>query len=97
MENMYNEEGYKIEYRITGRFRGSDSRHVVDFSRTWTHDDAKKRFDELKRISEAEMKNKVRKSMNVGMISVGTQYNSEYDLLELRIESRRVSKWKAEE
>ena len=34
------------------------------------------------------------KAITCGIITVNTEYHSDYDLLELRIESREVTKWK---
>lgn len=83
----------RTEYRITGRFRKDEKRHVVDFSRKWTKLDAEKRLKELERDVKWEMEHKTQKAVSCGMISVGTQYYSDYDLLDLRIESREVTKW----
>ena len=82
-------ESYRIEYRVAGRFRGDTKRHCVDGSKKWTKEDAERRLRELQQDAEYEIENKKRKVS--GMAS--TEYYSEYDLLELRIESRKVSKW----
>lgn len=81
------------EYRITGRFRKDEKRHVADGSWKWNLRDAELRLAELQHQSESEMKYKARRAVQAGMISVGTEYLADYDLLELRIESREVSPW----
>jgi hypothetical protein len=73
------EQNYKMEYRITGRFRKNEKRHVVDGSWRWTKADAEKRLQELMQESNFEMENKRRKA--------------DYDLLDLRLQSRKISKW----
>ena len=83
----------KTEYRIIGRFRKDEKSHVVDWNLNWTREDAERRLDELKKQSEREMSNKKRTSTQVGMIGVSTEYYSEYDLLDLRIQSRQVTAW----
>lgn len=83
----------KTEYRIIGRFRKDDKSHVVDWNRNWTKEDAERRLDELKRKSEQGMSSKKRTSTQVGMIGVSTEYYSEYDLLDLKIQSRQVTAW----
>lgn len=84
----------RTEYRITGRFRKNDKRHVVDQNRKWTRVDARRRLAELKEQSEREMASKKRTVMNAGNgIGVSTSYDSDYDLLDLKLESREVSPW----
>lgn len=83
----------RTEYRITGRFRKSDKRHVVDWNRKWTLADAENRLNEIQKQAEWEMTHKKCKPTTCGMIEISTEYYSDYDLLELRIESREVSPW----
>ena len=83
----------KIEYRITGRFRKSDKRHVVDSNRKWTKKDAECRLKEIEQNVKWEMEHKKCKPVVCGMIGISTEYHSDYDLLELRIESREVTNW----
>ena len=83
----------RTEYRITGRFRSADKRHVVDWNRKWTLDDTKNRLREIQHQTEWEMKHKKCKPTQVGMFGISREYYSDYDLLELRIESREVSPW----
>lgn len=83
----------RIEYRITGRLRCSKKRHVVDTNKKWTKADVERRFNEIKRDADWEVANRTRKSHSCGMISIGTEYYSDYDLLDLRIESREVTAW----
>ncbi len=82
-------EEYRTEYRITGRFKEDEKRHCVDSSKKWIKEDAERRLKELQQEAEYEIENKKRKVSRM----VSTEYYSEYDLLELRIESRKVSKW----
>lgn len=84
----------RTEYRITGRFRKDEKRHIVDCSWRWTKEDAERRLRELEHEVQWEMEHKRRKSTTCGMIGISTEYYSDYDLLELRIESREVTKWK---
>ena len=79
----------KVEYRIVGRFRKDAFAHPVDWNPKWTLEDASKRLAELIRFSEKEMGSK--KRMPNGLATV--EYCSDYDLLELRIQSRVVTKW----
>ena len=91
------------EYRIVGRFRKDDKPHVVDFNRKWNYEDALHRLGELKEQTKREMERKKRdtyftKSIEVGMFFAGsigldTEYYSEYDLLDLKIQSREVTPW----
>ena len=84
----------KTQYRITGRTRKDVKRHVVDSDVHWSSlEDVKKILAEIEKQNEWEMKNKTRKAITSGMISAGVEYCSDYDLLELRIESREVSPW----
>lgn len=83
----------KTEYRIIGRFRKNEKPHVVDRDTKWTLSDAEHRLEELKSLSKREMDRKSRTPMNVGMISVCTPYSSEYDLLDLKIQERKVTSW----
>ena len=85
----------KKEYRITGRLRKNEKRHIVDFNKKWTLQDAQKRLKEIEQREEFQRKNKKVKAIRSGMISVSTEYYSDYDLLELRIECRNVIPWEA--
>ena len=46
------------EYRITGRLRKDERRHIVDFNKKWTLQDAQKRLIELQK--EEEYKRKIK-------------------------------------
>ena len=70
------------EYRITGRIRKDKKRHIVDFNKKWTLQDAQKRLKEIELQEEYKRKNKKVKAIQ-----------SDYDLLELRIECRDVIPW----
>ena len=83
------------EYRITGRIRKDKKRHIVDFNKKWTLQDAQKRLKEIELQEEYKRKNKKVKAIQSGIISVSTEYYSDYDLLELRIECRNVIPWEA--
>ena len=83
----------RTEYRIVGRFRKDDKPHVVDWNRKWTREGALHRLDELKDQSKREMERKKRDTYFAGSIGVGTEYYSEYDLLDLKIQSREVTPW----
>ncbi|HHT96644.1 MAG TPA: hypothetical protein GXZ90_01960 [Clostridiales bacterium] len=83
----------KKEYRITGRIRKDEKRHVVDSSKKWNLQDAQKRLKQIELKEEYQRKNKKVKAIQSGMISVSTEYHSNYDLLELRIECRDVTPW----
>ena len=78
----------KIEYRIVGRFRKDSKKHVVDFNKRWQQEDVEKRFKELIEDSQKEIEKKRRRSEGLEL-----KYYSEYDLLELEIQSRKVSRW----
>lgn len=83
----------RTEYRIIGRFRKDEKSHVVDRNAKWTKEDAERRLAELKKSAEWEMENKRRKSTQAGSIGVSTEYYSDYDLLDLKIQSRQVTPW----
>lgn len=78
----------KTEYRIIGRFVKDAKPHVVDWSPKWTKADAEYRLNELKRREEIAKK---RCEHIDGLIS--TPYYSDYELVELRIQSREVTAW----
>lgn len=83
-------------YRITGIFRmdlKKDKRHVVDSDPKWDLDAAKSRLSELQKQAQWEIDNRKRKAQAAGSFSVETEYYSDFDLLDLRIESRQVSPW----
>ena len=86
-------EEMRTEYRIVGRFHKDTKKHVVDWNRKWTHADALQRLAQLKEQSAREMNAKKRDTEYVGSIGIGTEYYSEYDLLDLEIQSRQVTKW----
>lgn len=90
-------EEMRTEYRIVGRFRKDEKKHVVDWNRKWTYADAVNRLNQLKEQSAREMNAKKRDTEYVGSIGIGTAYYSEYDLLDLTIQSRQVTKWSAME
>ena len=85
-------EGFKTEYRIIGRFVKDDKPHVVDWSPRWTEQDAKQRLEELIRAQEKE-KRQGGSTTVYGSIGVSTPYLPEYELVDLKIQSRQVSKW----
>ena len=78
----------KIEYRIVGRFRKDSKKHIVDFNRKWKKQDVEKRLRELTEESQKEIERKCIRSEGLEL-----EYYSEYDLLDLEIQSRKVSKW----
>lgn len=84
----------RTEYRITGRLRCEKKRHVVDYNRKWSKEDVEQRFEEIKEDAEWEMERRQRRSHSCGFVSIGTEYHSDYDLLDLKIESREVTNWK---
>lgn len=89
-------EEYQICYRITGIFRRDlkeGRRHVVDHDWNWSLIDAQRRLAEVQKQAQWEMDNRKRKAQACGSFSVGTEYHSDYDLLALRIESRKVTPW----
>lgn len=84
------------QYRITGIFRvdlPTGRRHTVDFDRKWDLNAAQRRLLQIQHEAEAEIESKKGKSIKVGSIGVETEYCSDFDLLDLRIESRQVSPW----
>lgn len=83
----------RIEYRIIGRFRKDTKKHVVDYNRKWTYEDALNRLHEVKKQAELETAHKQRRVQQVGSFGVSTEYYSDYDLLDLEIQSREVTKW----
>ena len=84
----------RTEYRITGRFRKDEKRHVVDYSWKWAKEDVERRLKEIEEKEKWQREHKRCKAVQCGMVGISTEYHSDYDLLELRIESREVTKWK---
>lgn len=80
------------EYRIIGRFAKDDRPHVVDWNRKWTKKDAENRLNQLIK-REAEAKKKGYTTDVVGSLGVSTAYYSDYELLDLKIQSREVTQW----
>lgn len=83
----------KTEYRIVGRFAKDEKSHVVDFNRKWSKEDAEQRLREIERQEELSKKRGF-SSTSAGCIGISTPYYSEYELLDLKIQSREVSPWK---
>ena len=94
---------FKKEWVIEGRFRKDEKFHVVtksvaDRSELGWHwikslEEAKDELNRIKRQDEWERERKARKAQSCGMISISTEYYSDYDLVELRISERQVSNW----
>lgn len=82
----------KMEYRIVGRFVKDEKSHVVDHNLKWTLQDAQRRLEELKREVEVAKKRGEHVS-NCGGIGISTPFYSEYELVDLRIQSREVTPW----
>lgn len=82
------------QYRIIGRFAKDTKPHVVDFDHNWTLEDAKRRLNEI--IAEEETEKKRGYSVSqVGYLSVSVQHYAEYELVDLKIQSREVTPWKS--
>lgn len=82
-------------YRITGIFRmdlKNGKRHVVDFNNKWSLSDAKRRLAEIQHAANEEMRLKKVKA-SADWATPQLEYHSDYDLLALRIESRKVTPW----
>ena len=82
----------RTEYRIIGRFAKDEKPHVVDFNRNWTLADAERRLHELVREGKQEKKNGG-STTKCGCIGISTPYYPEYELLDLKIQSRTVTSW----
>ena len=82
----------KKQYRIIGRFVKDEKSHVVDWNWSWTKEDAERRLKDI--IAEQE---RARKrgcyTQTAGCIGIDTPYYSEYELVDLQIQSREVSPW----
>lgn len=85
-------ENARTEYRIIGRFAKDDKPHVVDYNCKWTKAQAENRLKELKEREE-RAKEKKRYTDSINGIGIETEYYSDYELLDLRIQSRQVTKW----
>ena len=83
---------YRTEYRIIGRFAKDINPHVVDWSPKWKEADAKARLAELEAREKRAKKLGEHVDM-VGCIGISTPYTSDYALVDLKIQSRQVSKW----
>ena len=82
----------RTEYRIVGRFVKDEKPHVVDFNRAWTEADAIRRLKEL--VAKEELAKKRGKHVSTaGCIGIETPYYSEYELVDLQIQSRQVTSW----
>lgn len=81
----------KYEYRIVGRFRSEEKYHVVggNSHKFKTKEEAEKELKRLKDDSELEMRSKKCKSNGV----VESEYYSDYDLLDLKIQCREITPW----
>jgi len=82
----------KTQYRIVGRFAKDEKTHVVDWDPKWTKEDAERRLKELVHQNELDKQRGCHVNY-VGCIGVSTPYYSEYELMDLRIQSREVSEW----
>ena len=85
-------EKTRMEYRIVGRFAKDEKPHVVDYSWKWTLADAERRLRELVE-QEKRAKQRGEYKAVVGSLGVSTPYYSEYELLDLHIQSREVTLW----
>lgn len=86
------EKKTRAEYRIIGRFARDEKPHVVDYHWNYTLADAERR---MKEIVEQEKQAKKRGSHEtlVGNLGVSTPYYSDYELLDLQIQTREVTSW----
>lgn len=94
---------FRKEWAIEGRFRKDEKFHVVTRSATdcseigwhWfkSLEEAQDELNRIKRAEEWQRKNKRCKPQTCGMISIETEYYSDFDLVELRIIERQVSNW----
>lgn len=94
---------FKKELAIEGRFRKDEKFHVVtttvaDKSEKGWHklkslEEAKAELERIKREDEWQRQHKRCKPQTCGCIGISTEYYSEFDLVELRIKERQVSKW----
>lgn len=82
----------KTQYRIIGRFAKNEKPHVVDWNPKWTKDDAERRLRVIK-AEEERAKQRGAYIQAAGSLGVSTPYYSEYELLDLKIQSRQVSEW----
>ena len=82
----------KKQYRIIGRFVKDEKSHVVDWNWSWTKEDAERRLKDI--IAEQERARKCGcHTQTAGCIGIDTPYYSEYELVDLQIQSREVSPW----
>lgn len=82
----------RTEYRIIGRFAKEEKYHVVDWSPKWSQMDAQHRLDEL--IEEGKREKAQGGTTTIaGSIGISTPYNPNYELVDLKIQSRQVTKW----
>lgn len=82
----------RTEYRIVGRFVKDEKPHVIDRDPKWSKADAERRLQEIKQQEERAKKRGCYTS-SVGLIGISTPYYSEYELVDLKIQSREVSAW----
>lgn len=82
----------RTEYRIIGRFAKDKKPHVVDYNWEWTLADANRRLNQLIEQEKASKKRGWHTD-KVGSLGISTPYYSEYELLDLHIQSREVTIW----
>ena len=83
------------QYRIIGRFAKDEEPHTVDFGFK-NLQEAKRRLAELKDEQERERRKGYSETV-MGAIGVRTPYLAEYELKDLKIQSREVTPWADEE
>lgn len=80
------------QYRIIGRFANEEKFHRVDSDPNWTKADAERRLAEIKR-DEENAKRHGGTYQQAGMIGVFTKWYPEYELVDVKIQSREVTSW----
>lgn len=82
----------KTQYRIIGRFIKDKDPHVVDWSAKWTKQDAEARLQQLI-IEQERTKKRGYSQGTAGLIGIRVDYHSDYELVDLKIQSRQVTEW----
>ena len=88
-------EEFTNHYVVQGRFRKDEKFHCIAgaFGSITDLQTARAALNEAKRNAEWEQAHKRRKPIAAGGFGVECEYYSDYDLVEFRIRTRKVSKW----
>lgn len=82
----------KTQYRIVGRFVKDEKPHQVAYDPSWSKENAEYELQKIIKQNEIDKQRRY-SSMKLGAIGVLSPYLPEYELVDLKIQSRQVSEW----